>query len=92
MEIFSSMIENHVNEGNFSLIPKCRGICLSHLFFADDLMTFAKVEERSLRTLMEFLKGFSDISGLQVNTEKSTQIFAGKNPERKELKGINYWV
>lgn len=76
MEIFSSILEK-VHSGNISLIPKCRGIKLSHLIFIDDLMIFSKADVLSLETINRVLDLFLNVSGLYVNGEESTLILAG---------------
>lgn len=77
MEIFSSLMEKEVERNQIALIPKCIATNLSHLVFADDLMIFTKVEEHSLVTINWLLEIFTNISGLQVNRDKSSQFFVG---------------
>lgn len=84
MEIFSSLLEKEVREKRISLIPKCKGMRLSHLIFADDLMIFSKANKESLEAINNTLRRFSKIFGLHVNKEKSTQIFAGVTTKMSE--------
>lgn len=71
------LLEKEVDEGRISLIPKCKGTKLSHLIFADDLLIFSRADNISLTTINKVLSTFASYSGLYVNKEKSTQIFAG---------------
>lgn len=71
------MLEIEVETGTISLIPKCKSIKLSHFIFADDFMIFSKADELSITTIDGALRQFADLSGLQVNRTKSTQIFTG---------------
>lgn len=77
MECFSVLLEKEVQEGNISLIPKCKCINLCHLIFADDLMIFSRADMVSLAIIDRVLNTFAEMSGLQVNKDKSTQMFAG---------------
>lgn len=77
LEIFSNLLENEVRTKKISLIPKCKGTQLSHFIFANDLMIFSKANVESLEAINGVLTFFAKISGLQVNKDKSTQIFAG---------------
>lgn len=83
MEIFSSILEQEIGAGKISFIPKCKGIRLTHLIFADDLTIFPRADTHSLGAINRVLDLYSNILGLYVNREKSTLIFAGTPEEMK---------
>lgn len=71
MKIFSALLKREVALKHIALIPKCKGINLSHLAFVDDLMIFSRENEVSLQGVNNVLGIFSNIYGLQVNKNKS---------------------
>lgn len=85
MEVFLCLLEKEVERGNISLIPKCKCINLSHLIFADDLMIFSKVDAISLNSIEGVLHTFSSYSGLHVNRDKSSQIYANISIQDHDL-------
>ncbi|KAL7214682.1 hypothetical protein ACSBR1_026965 [Camellia fascicularis] len=71
MERLSNMICHKAAFKTWNGISLSRGgLCITHLFFADDLLLFASENPTSYETIMETLNEFSDISGLQINTHK----------------------
>ncbi|KAL0456550.1 UNVERIFIED_CONTAM: hypothetical protein Slati_0994200 [Sesamum latifolium] len=50
----------------------CEKLKITHLLFADDLMLFSRGDLPSIHLLMECLQEFRDVSGLAVNTTKSS--------------------
>ncbi|OWM79398.1 hypothetical protein CDL15_Pgr022810 [Punica granatum] len=63
MEIFTQMPDSAASEGKLGFHPKCQGLFLTHLCFADDLMVFTDGELSSIRTLIYVLQSFYEISG-----------------------------
>src|SRR5688572_21230754 len=55
----------------------CKGLKLTHLIFADDLMIFYKGDLSSVQRVMEALGHFSSVTGLVANEEKSNIFLAG---------------
>ena len=73
MERLSNIIYPVVNTGRWKPIQVLRnGPHLSHLFFADDLLLFAKATEDQIRTIMECLNHFCRIYGQKVSLQKSS--------------------
>lgn len=72
MEIFYTLLEKEVALKHIALIPKRKGISLSHLAFADDLMIFTTANKVSLQSVNNVFGTIFDISGLQVNMNKSS--------------------
>ncbi|KAK4397507.1 Retrovirus-related Pol polyprotein from type-2 retrotransposable element R2DM [Sesamum angolense] len=77
MEYFSRLIKRKTIDSDFNFHPKCEKLKITHLLFADDLMMFSRGDLPSVRILMECLQEFREISGLAVNTSKSSIFTAG---------------
>ncbi|GAU26057.1 hypothetical protein TSUD_225190 [Trifolium subterraneum] len=60
---------------------------LSHLFFADDVLLFAKATKSQALNIASTLKSFADYSGLQVNVSKS-KVFFSSNIRRGKISSI----
>ena len=60
-------------------------VSVSHLMFADDLLLFGGVEEKTAFAVRDILKGFSDMSGQKVNEDKSRLTFS---PNTLEAEGL----
>ncbi|KAL0437489.1 UNVERIFIED_CONTAM: Retrovirus-related Pol polyprotein from type-2 retrotransposable element R2DM [Sesamum radiatum] len=72
MEFFLRMIKRKTTNSEFNFHPKCEKLKITHLLFADDLMLFSCGDFLSIHILMECLQEFRDVSGLAVNTSKSS--------------------
>ena len=79
MEYSGSLIERECMEGNWTLV-KASGdnIGISHLFFVDDLMLFAKASEDNCETIKEVLECFCAELSQKVSVNKS-QIYFSQN-------------
>ncbi|KAL0381230.1 UNVERIFIED_CONTAM: hypothetical protein Sangu_0187300 [Sesamum angustifolium] len=77
MEYFSRLIKRKTIDSDFNFHPKCEKLKITHLLFADDLMMFSRGDLPSVHILMECLQEFRDVSGLTVNTSKSSIFTAG---------------
>ena len=73
MEYLSRSLKSFA--GTFGFHPRCKTIKLTPLCFADDLMIFFKGDISSVRIIFDCIKGFSNTSGLHVNSGKSTIFF-----------------
>ncbi|XP_057485879.1 uncharacterized protein LOC130772160 [Actinidia eriantha] len=62
---------------DFNFHPRCGGLKLTHLAFADDLVLFSRGDPKSVSLLMESLKHFGDCSGLNISLSKSNIFAAG---------------
>lgn len=76
VEVLTSMIEKELVARQIKLIPECKAIQLSHLAFVDNLMIFTRADGESLTSINNVLNYFSMISRIEVNQNKSIQIFA----------------
>ncbi|XP_050233005.1 uncharacterized protein LOC126681507 [Mercurialis annua] len=62
----------------------CKDLKIKHISFADDLFVFCKGNLRSVKQIADVLKPFNDVSGLQVNNQKSCIYFCGVDNDVKE--------
>jgi len=82
MEILSLLLEESSRDNPlFDFHPRCYGIRLTHLWFADDLLIFSVGNLNSMKVIRDVLGEFEGLSGLEVNLAKSTCFCAG----------ITYW-
>ena len=77
MEAFSRYLYVAAQSPNFEFHPKCEGIKLTHVSFADDIFLFAGGTTSSVRVIMDELNRFENFSGLQVNKQKGAIFLAG---------------
>ncbi|KAK4397728.1 hypothetical protein Sango_1248300 [Sesamum angolense] len=75
IEYFSRLIKRNTPNSDFNFHPKCEKLKITHLLFADDLM-FSRGDLPSIHILMECLQELRDVSGLVVNTSKSSILTA----------------
>ncbi|KAL0307342.1 UNVERIFIED_CONTAM: hypothetical protein Sradi_6151500 [Sesamum radiatum] len=77
MEYFSRLIKRKTSISDFNFHPKCEKLKITHLLFANDLMLFSHGYLPYIHILIECLQEFRDISGLAVNTSKSSIFTVG---------------
>ena len=71
MEFLGHLIEEKCVNGDWVPLKASReNIGIFHLFFADDLILFAKVEEKACKAILEVLNRFCEESGQKVGLEK----------------------
>ena len=63
------------------------GLSFSHVFFADDLMLFAKADYKNCEAIIEVLDNFCNLAEQKVNTTKSKILFSSI-VTRRRAKGI----
>ena len=64
LERLGHIVQDAIENGRWKPVRLSRnGPRLSHLFFADDLILFAKVPVDQIKTVMECLELFCDLSG-----------------------------
>jgi hypothetical protein len=72
MEYLAWLIQVEVESGNWiGVKPTRTGPAFTHLFFADDLVLFAKATSKSCQAINRALGRFCEISGQKVNLAKS---------------------
>jgi hypothetical protein len=75
MEVLARLIEEAAESGNeFQYHPRCAGVKLNHLCFADDALLFSKVSLQSIEkvNLASFTRLFWSVWGLRANPMKNT--------------------
>ncbi|CAO2832492.1 unnamed protein product [Amaranthus hypochondriacus] len=77
MEYLSRLMQVAGQNTAFKYHPRCKGLRLNHLLFADDLMLFCNGDPQSAHMLYQGLQSFADSSGLQPNSAKSAIYIAG---------------
>ncbi|XP_074314178.1 uncharacterized protein LOC141649385 [Silene latifolia] len=77
MDYLSRLIAYATARWPFHYHPQCKGIRLTHLMFADDLLMFCKGDAPSILLLVKAFTSFSNASGLQMNNAKSEIFFNG---------------
>ena len=77
MEYLSTLINLKCEEGSWKKIKASRsGPGFSHIFFANDLLLFAKTDKRNVEAVVEVLDEFCKLSGLKISKEKSKIFFS----------------
>ncbi|GLU09765.1 hypothetical protein SLE2022_266070 [Rubroshorea leprosula] len=72
MEKLSHMIQSRVQAKSWKPLRISRkGLTLSHLFFANDLMLFCDASQSQVQIVMDYLTEFSRKSSLEINLSKS---------------------
>ncbi|XP_074292533.1 uncharacterized protein LOC141619419 [Silene latifolia] len=79
MDYLTRLIAYATARWPFHYHPQCKGIKLTHLMFADDLLMFCKGDAPSILLLVKAFTSFSNASGLQMNNAKSEIFFNGMN-------------
>ncbi|KAF7835276.1 reverse transcriptase [Senna tora] len=60
---------------------KIRGVQISHLLYADDVLLFARTDKKSIMAIKNVLTRFANCSGLSFNSDKSSVWFSLRAPE-----------
>lgn len=77
MEVLWALIEDKCHEKIWNPIKASQGgPTFSHLFFADDLMLFAKANRKNCVAIKEVLESFYELSRLKISSEKSHVFFS----------------
>ena len=77
MEILRALIIEKCKANLWDPVPASKGgIAFSYLFFADDLMLFAKVDRRNCMVMRDALDTFCALSGQKIKNEKFRVFFS----------------
>lgn len=76
MEYLNRQLRTLRHNPNFNYHPKCSKLQIIQLDFADDLLLFSRGDAISVQLLFDCFLNFSNCSGLEANSEKSS-IFLG---------------
>ncbi|XP_028056650.1 uncharacterized protein LOC114260679 [Camellia sinensis] len=91
MERLSNMISSNVEGGQWKGIKATRtSPPISHLFFADDLILFAKAYLSNCDTIMSVLSKFCAVAGQKINHSKS-KLFVFPNLARNKALSLSFY-
>ena len=77
MEVLGALIEDKCHERLWNPVKASQnGPAFSHIFFADDLMLFAKADQKNCVAIEEVLESFCELSGQKISNEKSRVYFS----------------
>ncbi|GFZ09693.1 hypothetical protein Acr_21g0002920 [Actinidia rufa] len=90
LEYLSRSLRELHHQPDFNFHPRCGGLKITHLAYADDLVLFSRGDPTSVSLLMEKLNYFGECSGLCINQTKSCFHAAGIcNPDLERIKEIS---
>ena len=90
MEYLSTLINLKCEEGSWKKIKASHsGLGFSHTFFVDDLLLFAKTNERNVEVVVEVLDVFCKLSSLKIGKEKSKIFFSPNVTMEDKLDIVN---
>ena len=76
MEVLGAMITEKCSSKLWNLIKASQGgIAFSYLFFADDLVLFAKADQKNCVAVRDVLESFCELSSQKVSLDKSRVFF-----------------
>ena len=79
MEVLGALIEGKCQKKLWNPVRASQGEpAFSHLFFADNLILFAKADRKNCVAIKDVLESFCDLSGQKINGEK-TRVFFSPN-------------
>ncbi|CAL1356365.1 unnamed protein product [Linum trigynum] len=90
MEVFTCLLDNSAAKGLFPYHPMCKGIKLTHLCFADDLLVFSDGSNNGIQEMQQVLEQFKKVSGLKSNPSKCEVFFGGLDKEEKKIRAARY--
>ncbi|GFZ16735.1 hypothetical protein Acr_26g0000050 [Actinidia rufa] len=74
---------------DFNFHPRCGGLKITHLAYADDLILLSIGDPTSVSLIMEKLNHLGDCSGLKISLSKSSLFLAGiSSTDLEAIKGI----
>lgn len=69
------MINRKFAEGRIKPFNSCGGSSISHLLYANDLLTFSNGGKASVRRLFEVIQVYESMPGQKVSARKSSLFF-----------------
>lgn len=79
METLTFLINKKVGSRNWTPVG-FRDVTISHLLYANDVLLFAKVNNKSIKAINAVLESFMPLSGLNINLSKSSVWFSPNTP------------
>ncbi|KAH1096886.1 hypothetical protein J1N35_013807 [Gossypium stocksii] len=84
MEALPRMLMEAQNKNSLKGIrASIKGPRVNHLFFADDALLFVKNKKSDIESLINILKVFANVSGQEINYEKSMVLFSYNTPREQ---------
>lgn len=84
MQGLSCLLAKAVKEGVISPVVNKKGVHISHILYAVDVLLLTKADYKNARAIKYILKMFGDMSGLRVNPSKS-KVFLGRASKRLSI-------
>jgi len=72
--VISCLLNQAANNGRIGKHPRC----VTYLSFADDILVFMDGSPSSILQTIQVFDDFSKISGLRINTNKSSMLVGGR--------------
>ena len=89
LEYLSRNLGDLDSNADFNFHPRCGGLKITHLAYADDLILFSRGDPTSVALLMDKIRHFGDCSGLKISLSKSSFFSVGINEmDLETIKGI----
>lgn len=88
IKLLPFLINNKVNNKRWIAV-NFKDVKISHLLYADDVLLFAKVNKKSVKSIDSTLKTFMSLLGLNINYSKSSIWFSPNTPDSKKLFASN---
>ena len=90
MEFLNTFINLKCDEGSWKKIKASHsGSSFSHIFFADDLLLFAKTDESNIEAIVVVLDEFCRLIGLKISKAKSKILFSPNVATEKKREIVN---
>jgi len=84
MEYLGRELKQMATNVDFNYHPRCERLNIIHICFADDLLMYCRADLISVKLMYAAFRNFSEASGLQANTEKSSIYIAGVTDHTKQ--------
>ena len=92
MEFLGAQISSMCKEKRWDRVKASRnGPSFSHIFFADNLMLFAKANSKNCEAMIEVLDNFCNLVGQKVSKNKSRILFSQMSLEEGEGGYVTSW-
>ena len=86
MEFLGAQITRMCEENRWDMIKASwNGPSFSHVFFADDILLFAKANSKNCNAIIEVLSNFCNLAGQKVNYGKSRVFFSPNVTGRRKM-------
>lgn len=80
--VLSKKLNEGVRSGRIGYHPLCDTLNITHLSFADDMLVFTDGTEKSIKGALDVFGEFYLVSGLVINTQKTSIYISGTRKDR----------